>query len=406
MPVRLNLIPTPARQLPAPVRGRWLKGLAGLLIAGTLWSYFSALPLHSVQFWLFSAGFPLLLWLAAAWLRAMVFLPAQIQVNAWNKRREELLLKETRRGRRALQILQGLFITAHSEPGSIISPSTTALVRHDIALRAQSAWLGARSIRHSRLAVLPGITSDEFLRQIFAGLLPVLAVSFSRYPDNQPVALLLETDSSLSRQRISDLWHAAWQQSDIRQPVEFIDGYGLKVIDHWLDNRIRENTLLLVVALQVAPENPEGSGEAVAALLLGNRLTQSTLTPYALLHRPEQSAPDSLAENIAQALDWGPVQPDALHHLWRAGLSQDEQTAVMTLNGQSPLRGLEMNTSMYDLDNTLGQTGCTAPWLAIAAASQAARDMQADQLVISGEQENGVMWSTVVSPYQPVKESN
>lgn len=404
MPVELNRIPAPARRPEKPVSRRWLKWLMGLIIVGSLFSWFSGQLTRSPGFWLFAIVLPASLWLIAAWARGMIYFLGHIQANAWDRSREELILKEVRRGRRALQILQGTFITAHTSIRKrFCVPSSEALVQNKNALRTQNDWKG-NSVRHSRLTVSPDTSPETFLSQIFADLLPELAVSLNQYPDDQRVALLFESDTSLSRERVRDLWHAAWQQSDIRQSPEEIDAHGLAAIDHWLDSRIKENTLLLVIALQVATASPENTGEAVAALLLGNRMTQNVLMPYALMHRPEPGKPQTLATNITQALDWKPLLPEDLHHLWQAGLSEDGRQAVSDLNGKPPLRGVAMNSTQYDLDNTLGHTGCVAPWLAIAAAALVVQEMQEDHLVVSGEQGDEMMWSTVVSPYQSVKE--
>lgn len=404
MPVKLNTIPAPARRPEKPSFRRWLKWLAGLLIAGSLFSWLSGQPNRSPGFWLFAIALPVSLWLIAAWLRGMIYLLSHLQANAWDRSREEFILQEVRRGRRALQILQGAFITAHTlATKGFSAPSTEAFVQNKNELCTQHSWNG-NGIRHSRLAVSTGTSLETFLSQIFADLLPELAVSLNQYPDDQQIALLLEADTSVPRKRVRDLWLNAWQQSDIRLSPEMIDNYGLTAIDHWLENRFKENTLLLVVAFQVAPASPENTGEAVVALLLGNRMTQKVLTPYALMHRPEQSVPDTLAENITQALDWKPLPPEELHHLWQAGLSREGRQAVTALYGQPPLRDVEMSSALYNLDNTLGHTGCAAPWLAIAVAAQEAQEMNKDHLVISGEQGNEMMWSTVVSPYQPVEE--
>ncbi len=73
------------------------------------------------------------------------------------------------------------------------------------------------------------------------------------------------------------LWQQAWQESGIGQPTTLLSGHGLTVIDHWLDHRIKDSAVLLVVAVQIAPEQPEMTGEAVVGLLLANRLTQKYL---------------------------------------------------------------------------------------------------------------------------------
>lgn len=114
MPVKLNSIPAPARRPEKPVSRRWLKWLAGLVIAGSLFSWLSGQPTRSPGFWLFAIALPVSLWLIAAWVRGMIYLLGHIQANAWDRSREELILKEVRRGRRALQILQRTFVTAHT----------------------------------------------------------------------------------------------------------------------------------------------------------------------------------------------------------------------------------------------------------------------------------------------------
>lgn len=48
-----------------------------------------------------------------------------------------------------------------------------------------------------------------------------------------------------------------------------------------------------------------------------------------------------------------------------------------------------------------GETGCVAPWLAIAAAAQGTKE---SQLIMSGETGSTKMWSVVVSPCQTAKE--
>lgn len=81
MPVNLKLIPPVAQKPQFPIGRRWLKGLTGLLVIGSGWSYFTGLSFHSPVFWIFSAGLPLTVWLVAIWLRIMVYLPVLIQTQ-------------------------------------------------------------------------------------------------------------------------------------------------------------------------------------------------------------------------------------------------------------------------------------------------------------------------------------
>lgn len=99
---------------------------------------------------------------------------------------------------------------------------------------------------------------------------------------------------------------------------------GLAAVDDWLDNFIQEKAVLLVISVRLEPKNPERTAESATALLLANRLTQTALTPLALLHRPERiTDTEMMASGIAQALDWMPVQPDAISGIWTAELDRN-----------------------------------------------------------------------------------
>jgi hypothetical protein len=76
-------------------------------------------------------------------------------------------------------------------------------------------------------------------------------------------------------------------KSNITLPVEYGEGSGLSVIDRWLNERIKDKAMLLIVGLQLKPAESDNTAEAGVALLLGNRLTQEALEPLALLHRPD-----------------------------------------------------------------------------------------------------------------------
>lgn len=319
MPVKLKLIPPAAQKPDFPIGSRWFKSLAGLLIPGFGWGYFTGMSLDAPAFWIIAVVLPFIVWLTAIWLRMMIYLPALIQANAWNKRREELLLSEVRRGRRALQILHSTFITAHSEPEQTNISSVGVLTQNKQILHMQPSWHGNNSYRLSRLPIQSGMTRDDLIQQIFNRLVAGIARHLKQLPENHPVALLFEVNTSLPAQRLHSLWRNAWENYDIRQCLEPVIGHGVSVVDNWLDDRIREETVLLIIALQVDPDKPEGTGEAAVALLLGNRLTQHILTPQAVLQRVEESFTETLAENIAQALDWVPAQPADSRVVSRSG---------------------------------------------------------------------------------------
>lgn len=350
-------------------------------------------------FWWFAIGIPAGLWMVLAFIRLAIYSLRQLQANAWDKRREQVILQEVRRGRRALQILSAECLTAHSNDLSF-APIAEALQSNEDRVKSQSSWSGGTNIRHSRLPVTLEMSPDEQVSTSFSALLKKLITLFSQLPLDHSVAVLLESSSSLPDVRIKALWQKAWQQAGISQPTFFVEGQGLAVIDHWLDHSIKEQAILLVVTLQVAPEQPEETAEAVAALLLGNQLTQKILDPLALLHRPEASSAckEALQAAVLQAIDWVPLPPGALQHLWLSGLVGNSKAwkSAMAVQSHEPLNSINAKTGTHDINQFLGNPGCVAPWLAIAAAAQNVSD--SPHMIISSEQDSDIVWSTVVSP--------
>ncbi|EPJ3205367.1 hypothetical protein LL364_001574 [Citrobacter freundii] len=161
--------------------------------------------------------------------------------------------------------------------------------------------------------------------------------------------------------------------------------------------------MLLVIALQIAPEHTDKSCEAVVALLLGNRLTQNVLSPIALLHRPQQSGSDELAEGVMQSAYWVPILPEGSKPagLWLSALPDDGFSSVIPLSGKFPLSEITPDSGINNLDNSAGFAGCASPWLAIAAAARSAQQSQQRQMIINGESAVSTLWSTIVSPVTP-----
>ncbi len=166
---------------------------------------------------------------------------------------------------------------------------------------------------------------------------------------------------------------------------------GLAAVDDWLDNFIQEKAVLLVISVYLEPKTPERTAESSTAL-----------TPLALLHRPERiTDTEMMASGIAQALDWMPVQPDAISGIWTAELDREQRTALLSLNQPFTQEAL-----MYELDAFLGRSGPAAPWLSVAAATLAAIQSQHPQLTLSGVQGGHYSWATVVSPFVSPQEAS
>lgn len=400
MPVNLNIIPSLAVRPSPPKTMRWLSALLFFIAVGWGVIRYSGWAAEGMEFWLFAAGLPSVVWLVLMVCRQGVYLLECIHASAWDERREEIILQETRRGRRALQILGVECFTAHSAMISAqFSASSQELFRGENKLSPQTTWQGHHHIRHSRLPTAPGQTSEDLLLDCFTEILKKIAPKISSLPPGNPVAILLEYSSTHSGEKIRDVWCFAWQKSAIQQPIEFVKGKGLEFVDDWLDYRIKDNAVLLVIALQIAPEQPEMTTETVVALLLANRLTQKTLPPQALLHRPEKSSARDMERGVLQAANWVPVLPDTLKHLWLTGLHGEGAQNSITLPGKAPFVAIDNVSVIHHPDMTLGHAGCAAPWLVIAAAAQAAQLNDEAHMIISSEQGQGDIWSAVVAPY-------
>ncbi|EET7621014.1 hypothetical protein FD018_004858 [Escherichia coli] len=188
------------------------------------------------------------------------------------------------------------------------------------------------------------------------------------------------------------IWQDEWQKAGLPEARLFsAPEPGLAAVDDWLDNFIQEKAVLLVISVYLEPKTPERTAESSTAL-----------TPLALLHRPERiTDTEMMASGIAQALDWMPVQPDAISGIWTAELDREQRTALLSLNQPFTQEAL-----MYELDAFLGRSGPAAPWLSVAAATLAAIQSQHPQLTLSGVQGGHYSWATVVSPFVSPQEAS
>ncbi|WP_434525470.1 hypothetical protein [Photorhabdus asymbiotica] len=402
MSVRLNLLPGPAPR-PKPLRfWFWFVLLPGVLlvvgvISTDLWG---GVDMHHqpVMFGLHALGIPVLCWGFMAGCRWLMYVGQHLGADGWDERRQQVILQETRRGRRSLQILSVALHTAFADEKAP-SAQIESLIKHEKALKAQASWQSEEAVRHSRLPMLNDDSPDELVRRTLSSIMTTFAPALAPLPENTPLAVVFEANTALSVSVLREIWQQVWAEAGIRQPVSFIEGAGLSVVDDWLDKRIRERSLLVVVALQICPLQPEKTAESAVGLILGNRLTQKTLTPLAFLHRPECAAHLALGQSVFQALDWVPVTPESLQHVWLSGLSQEDREAFIALSSTAPLN-MTGEQGIYDLDSSLGSAGCVAPWLVVAAAACAVQHITACQLTLSGASVSDEgCWCAVISPY-------
>ncbi|ELM6823581.1 hypothetical protein RYH59_001431 [Escherichia coli] len=393
MPVRLNTIPD-AESYPAPpARIKWLSALLLMLSVGVaITSLFASdeLAKNGPHFWGLACGVPAFIWSLVASVRWLFFITQYIRADAWNKRREEVILQETRRGRRALQILSFSVQTALN--GDSVAETTTAFLARQQVLNTYADLRGEDTVRRSVIPVLTNKPVTGRLSEIISRLFIDIRPQLFLLPPDFHINVLLEIDAPLSGASVRTIWQDEWQKAGLPEARLFsAPEPGLAAVDDWLDNFIQEKAVLLVISVYLEPKTPERTAESSTAL-----------TPLALLHRPERiTDTEMMASGIAQALDWMPVQPDAISGIWTAELDREQRTALLSLNQPFTQEAL-----MYELDAFLRRSGPAAPWLSVAAATLAAIQSQHPQLTLSGVQGGHYSWATVVSPFVSPQEAS
>ncbi|WJT19272.1 transposase [Klebsiella pneumoniae subsp. pneumoniae] len=171
----------------------------------------------------------------------------------------------------------------------------------------------------------------------------------------------------------------------------------ISVIDRWLNERIKDKVMLLIVGLQIDPVVTNNTAEAAVALLLGNRLTQEALDPLALLHRPDAAPSGELSEGMRMAAWNVPLKESMVKNLWLAGMTGEQRAEAIGCQNAHPAQCVK-DEAVISLDISMGNAGAAAPWLAIAAATEIARQTQSPQMIICGDTTQKVLWSTLITP--------
>ncbi|QUG76095.1 hypothetical protein GKQ23_14270 [Erwinia sp. E602] len=399
MPYSLKNPPDLYNRPKPPKLSRWMTALAIIAAVSFLLMHFFGGDIEDKPFWWLALGAPAALWLTTGVARLIICLLQNIMANGYDERRERWILSETRKSRRALQVLNVSFITGHpqEDPREVVQ----ALISHQNIIRSQPDWRGENGHRLTRFNTGSDLSADAVIRHVFSHLITDLPVN--QFTEDSRLVVAFDLSSSLSEECISDIWKKIWQETNIHCAVEYSICNGLTMIDHWLNHRITQNEMLLVVALQVMPEETDYSAEVAVALLLGNRLKQNILQPLALLHRPELSLPGQLGTGMNMAAYNVPLKNNIISQLWLAGLSEG-QHEEMIINQHSNPAGAVENEAIILLDRLTGHAGAAGTWLAIAAAVFAAENTRTPQITITGERTTGIMWSTVITPVDPVQE--
>jgi len=376
-----------------PKVSRWIAVLVAMLIISVILMRIFGRYIDNSHFWILAIGTPLVVWIVSFTIRIWAWSLQDSKANGFDRRREQWILSETRRARRALQILNTTFITAHQDDEQA-SVAVEMLNNHSIII-SQSDWKGEESRRLSRITAEPEDTPGLVISRLFSELIADLPVH--QFPENASLVVILDISSSLSFPAVRNIWQEAWQESGITCALEYTDSNGPGVINHWMDHRIKDDAMLLIVGLQIDPVVSNNTAEAAVALLFGNRLTQEALEPLALLHRPDAAPSGELSEGMNMAAYNVPLKENIVKNLWLAGLTGKQRAEVIGCQNAHPAQSVE-DEAVISLDTSMGHAGAAAPWLAIAAATEIAQQTQSPQMIICGDTTQNVLWSTLITP--------
>lgn len=376
-----------------PKKTRWIAVLVVMLAISVIFMRIFGRYIDNNHFWLVAIGTPVVVWIVTFSFRMWIWSLQDSKANGFDRRREQWILSETRRARRALQVLNTTFITAHQEDEQ--SSVAVEMLNNYSIIFSQSDWKGEESRRLSRILTESEDTPGLVISRLFSELIAELPVH--QFPENASLVVILDVSSSLSLPAVRDIWQEAWQESGITCALEYTDSNGLGVVNHWLDHRIKDDAMLLIVGLQIDPVVSNNTAEAAVALLLGNRLTQEALEPLALLHRPDAAPTGELREGMNMAAYNVPLKENIVKNLWLAGLTGEQRAEVIECQNAHPAQSVE-DEAVISLDTSMGHAGAAAPWLAIAAATEIARQTQSPQMIICGDTTQNVLWSTLITP--------
>ncbi len=410
MPVNLKLIPAPAIKPRPPVWWAWLLLLVVMILGGMadeIVSNMSRAEINSQEFWTSALGLPSLLWLILAALRVTWYKGQLSTARSRDKERDRQLSREIQRGQRYLNVFgMSLHSALRGSEDTDGAKQWDALQGKVKALKTQPSWKSHEGVRHSRLALADGEDAGQMLGRGLKKTLEELSLVLSSLPQDTPVSLLLESNSSLPESLVEEIWQKSWDASQIRQSAIRLEERGLSAVDKWLDDLRNVHSLLMIIALEVRPEHPEGSAESIVGLLLGGNQVSLDLEPLARLHRPEMmhhTEADDFQYALKQSMDWVPVAANQVKSGFLVGVNPAWHMAIGTgLQAiQSPLNA---GQDLHDLGNTLGYPGPAAPWVAITCAVASCHRSDSQLIVSGNNQDKAPLWVTMITPAEKKQE--
>ncbi|MDR3104219.1 MAG: hypothetical protein LBU96_07175 [Yokenella regensburgei] len=396
MPVDLTSIPERAENRSPPSVRRWLVFLLALLAGNgliTAWLWPAGMSTHIPLFWICFPGGAIVLWVVLVIVRSAIFLTPVFGNGGWNDTRERDLALEIQRGQRSLVMrAQAVHLPHVAASGSL---SGQLLIPGAIALPPVTGNGTSDGVHQARFGDVSLPVADR-LKARFQALLSDNRIQtvLRELPAQSPltVALLTGQEESVPPEHQQMAARIIGEITGSAFRLSFINSAGPEMLDRWLDEQDRMQSLL-VLAVNLTETEADGTGEAAVALLL-QRDNSPVAAPVVSVHRPEQTQPEQgMTYALQQALLWGMTTPEDIQQIWMTGTgTKNKADGLFSATGMRfPAAG-----QPCDIDLRTGLTGCASPWLAMAVAAEHLRVASPAQLLMSVDGDKGPPWFMVI----------
>ncbi|MCO5397762.1 hypothetical protein [Ralstonia soli] len=373
--------------------------LAALCVGAVLLLWPKGMPAHTLKFWATLLAFP-------------IGVSSLVVLHRYRAHEARKLDVETR-NHAARQFTECVF-NAASIPLAVAGAAyrysadekenALATIREGSArLKTQVPYALAAEPVKARWLVAPemrkeyGDLGDDLKRRqhvtqwLFDELLGELSPHIEALPAKVPLTVQLLVANGhpyeQNKQLLEERWCAKLHRAHDVAPEPSTPA-DLTVLDQWMDRAIEGESqhATLYLAIQLHPllhaAPPENAAEVGVALLLmpDAQATQHNVARVANLHRPVRGTFGQPSTALSTGLRWGGAQADQIQGGWQAGI--DVSQAGML---REPAIKLGLTAHATDLDQTVGQAGIAAPWLALACASLA--NDAPEQIVLTGQGE-------------------
>lgn len=396
MPIYLDEVPEDEDNIPRPVTLRWIILLIVILVAGvalTAWQWTG--DRRGVSFWLTALGLPFILWGLLVVFRHIGY---RLELNGeagWNYECENLKDTEIARGQRFAWVLDSFVQTpAGRGTGSLVA----AMVQATPLLKTSIPRGGGLPVRHARMTDFDA--DPDALKKAIEKVAVRINNTLERLPETLPCWLMFDAGTEISAEDEADILQRLTLKSgrELRQ----LSAKGMNALEYWLDNRWDKPSALIVLTLTLRPSPQENDAEAITSLVLCNR--KSHQFPDAVrLHRPQQSNPDTLTRDMAHSLRWAKLSPDGIKAIWISGEAVTDRPGLNKSCEDNTLT-LSLTDDIKSIDATLGYTGASSPWIAVALATAVVQEQGAQLIAAQPDPVSDDIWLTAITAEERQKD--